>query len=192
MAPGLVPNIYSEQGTASWYGPPFHGRRASDGEIFDMNTLVAAHRTLPFGTIVRVTNLNNGMHVDVRIIDRGPFVAGRVIDLSLAAAQAINMVGPGTAPVKLELVSSPLPPAAGVFTVQVGAFQERENAERLRAGLLARYPDIFFQESDAPAGHFYRVLVGRLATEQAAQQEAAKLASVDGLQTFVVRMDTLQ
>ena len=192
MAPGLLPNVYSEQGIASWYGPPFHGRRASDGEIFDMNTLVAAHRTLPFGTIVRVTNLSNGMQVDVRIIDRGPFVAGRVIDLSLAAAQAINMVGPGTAPVKLELVSGPQPPAAGVFTVQVGAFQERENAERLRAGLLARYPDIFFQEFDAPAGHFYRVLVGRLANEQAAEQEAAKLTSEDGLQTFVVRVDTLQ
>jgi rare lipoprotein A len=192
MAPGLLPNIYSEQGIASWYGPPFHGRRASDGEIFDMNQLVAAHRTLPFGTIVRVTNLSNGMQVDVRIIDRGPFVAGRVIDLSLAAAQAINMVGPGTASVKLELVSGPQPPAAGIFTVQVGAFQERENAERLRAGLLARYPDIFFQEFDAPAGHFYRVLVGRLANEQAAEQEAAKLASEDGLQTFVVRVDTLQ
>ncbi len=192
MAPGLLPNVYSEQGIASWYGPPFHGRRASDGEIFDMNTLVAAHRTLPFGTIVRVTNLSNGMQVVVRIIDRGPFVAGRVIDLSLAAAQAINMVGPGTALVKLELVSGPQPPAAGIFTVQVGAFQERDNAERLRARLLARYPDIFFQEFDAPAGHFYRVLVGRLANEQAAEQEAAKLASEDGLQTFVVRVDTLQ
>jgi rare lipoprotein A len=192
MAPGLLPNIYSEQGIASWYGLPFHGRRASDGEIFDMNQLVAAHRTLPFGTIVRVTNLSNGMQVDVRIIDRGPFVAGRVIDLSLAAAQAINMVGPGTASVKLELVSGPQPPAAGIFTVQVGAFQERDNADRLRARLLARYPDIFFQEFDAPAGHFYRVLVGRLANEQAAEQEAAKLASEDGLQTFVVRVDTLQ
>jgi cell division septation protein DedD len=90
------------------------------------------------------------------------------------------------------MVSGPQQPTAGVFTVQVGAFQQRENAERLRAGLLARYPDIFFLEFDTPAGHFYRVLVGRLATEQAAQQEAAKLTSEDGLQTFVVRMDTLQ
>ncbi len=92
---------------ASWYGLPFHGRKASNGEIFDMNQLVAAHRTLPFNSIVRVTNLNNGLQVDVRIIDRGPFVEGRVIDLSQAAARAIQMIGTGVAPVRIELVTAP-------------------------------------------------------------------------------------
>jgi peptidoglycan lytic transglycosylase len=96
---------YVEEGIASWYGFPFQGRRASDGEIYDMNQMTAAHRTLPFNTIVRVTNLRNGLQTEVRIIDRGPFVEGRIIDLSLAAAKALDMVPMGTAPVRLELVS---------------------------------------------------------------------------------------
>jgi rare lipoprotein A len=96
---------YVEEGVASWYGFPFQGRRASDGEIYDMNQMTAAHRTLPFNTIVRVTNLRNGLQTEVRIIDRGPFVEGRIIDLSLAAAKALDMVPMGTAPVRLELVS---------------------------------------------------------------------------------------
>src|SRR6204780_2941502 len=79
-----------EEGLASWYGPPYHGRQAADGEIYDMETLVAAHRTLPFNTWVRVTNLSNSKTVEVRIIDRGPFVGGRIIDLSHAAAQAVE------------------------------------------------------------------------------------------------------
>src|ERR1700678_2355310 len=96
-----------ERGMASWYGHPYHGRRAADGEIYDMETLVAAHRTLPFNTWVRVYNLNNNKTVDVRIIDRGPFVDGRIIDLSHAAAQAIDMIGPGIAQVRVEILSAP-------------------------------------------------------------------------------------
>jgi rare lipoprotein A len=187
----IEPSPYNELGIASWYGLPFDGRRASDGEIFDMRQLVAAHRTLPFGSIVRVTNLSNGRQIEVRIIDRGPFVGGRVIDLSQAAARAIDMLGPGTAPVRLDLISSPTP-LAGQFAVQIGAFGRRENAERLRARLLARYPVIVFQEYDAPAGHLYRVLVGRLASQQAAQEEAAQLSRVDAVSGFVVRIDSVQ
>lgn len=105
--PGEQPGVgYTEEGVASWYGFPFQGRRTSDGEIYDMNTMVAAHRTLPFNTIVRVTNLSNGLQTEVRIVDRGPFVEGRIIDLSLAAAKVLGVVGPGTAPVRLELVSA--------------------------------------------------------------------------------------
>jgi len=95
---------YVEEGIASWYGFPFQGRRAADGEIYDMNQMTAAHRTLPFGSIVRVTNLNNGLQTEVRITDRGPFIEGRIIDLSLAAAKALDVVSTGTAPVRLELV----------------------------------------------------------------------------------------
>ena len=135
----VPPGTYVEQGVASWYGIPFHGRQSSSGEVFDMNKFVAAHRTLPFGSVVRVTNLNNGKHTEVRVIDRGPFVRGRLIDLSLAAAHAIDMVGTGIAPVRLELVSSPAP-LAGDFSVQVGAFQQRGNADRLRKDLSRRYP----------------------------------------------------
>jgi rare lipoprotein A len=183
-----VPGVFVEEGTASWYGVPFHGRRAASGEIFDMNSLVAAHRTLPFGSIVRVTNLNNGRDVQVRVIDRGPFVGDRILDLARAAAVALDMIGTGTAPVRIELMSGPNP-EVGDFTVQVGAFVDRANAERLRDRLLERYQPIFIQEYDAPSGHFYRVRVGRVPSPEAAQQLAAQLKSSDGFQTFVVRLD---
>jgi rare lipoprotein A len=97
----------TETGIASWYGEPYNGRRAASGEIFDMEQLTAAHRSFPFQTWVEVTDLDNGKKVSVRIIDRGPFVKGRVIDLSLAAARKIEMVGPGTAHVKLKVIATP-------------------------------------------------------------------------------------
>jgi rare lipoprotein A len=153
-----------------------------------MNQPVAAHRTLPFGSVVRVTNLKNGRQTEVRIIDRGPFVGGRIIDLSFAAAREIDMVGTGTASVRLELVSSPAPPLAGNFTVQIGAFQQRDNADRLRAQMAAHYP-VLVVEYDGSDGHYYRVRVGREPSQQAAQQLAAKLAADGGFQTFVVRLD---
>jgi rare lipoprotein A len=186
----VLPPAYNEQGVASWYGLPFHGRKASNGEIFDMNQLVAAHRTLPFNSIVRVTNLNNGLQVDVRIIDRGPFVEGRVIDLSQAAARAIQMIGTGIAPVRIELVAAP-PTFVANYSVQIAAFMESEKAEELRALLAPRYP-VYVQEFDSDAGHFYRVRVGRVATQQEAQKLATQLAAEGNYQTFVVRLDSLQ
>ncbi len=184
----FVPGLFVEEGKASWYGIPFNGRRAANGEIFDMNSLVAAHRTLPFGSVLRVTNLNNGRDVQVRVIDRGPFVGDRVLDLARAAAVALDMIGTGTALVRIELLSSPIPPI-GDFTVQVGAFADRANAERLRDRLLARYQPIFIQDYDAPTGHFYRVLVGRVPSPDAAQQLAVQLRNSDEFQTFVMRLD---
>jgi len=183
----VAPSTFVQQGVASWYGKPFNGRHASDGEIYHMNDAVAAHRTLPFGSMVRVTNLNNGLHTDVRIIDRGPFVHGRIIDLSRAAARAIQMIGPGTAPVRIELLSSPAP-LTGDFTVQVGAFEQQDNADRVRDQMLGSYP-VFVQEYDAPDGHFYRVRVGRVSTQEAADALAARLTSEHGFHTFVVRLD---
>ena len=181
--------MFVEEGTASWYGIPFHGRRAANGEIFDMNSLVAAHRTLPFGSILRVTNLNNGRDVQVRVIDRGPFVGDRILDLARAAAVALEMIGSGTAPVRIELLSGPNP-EIGDFTVQVGAFVDRANAERLRDHLIARYQPIFIQDYDAPTGHFYRVRVGQVRSEDAAQQLAEQLKNSDAFQqTFVMRLD---
>ncbi|HKS81455.1 MAG TPA: septal ring lytic transglycosylase RlpA family protein [Candidatus Acidoferrales bacterium] len=183
-----IPGEYEEQGVASWYGVPFNGHRTSNGEIYDMHQLTAAHRTLPFNSIVRVTNLANGMHVDVRINDRGPFVANRVIDLSLAAAQAIQMVGTGTAPVRLDLISGSNP-ESGSFGVQVGAFLVEANAEKLKAQLATRYPSISIASYESPNGVFYRVRVGRLPTEAAAQQLADQLHQDELLTTFVVRLD---
>ena len=180
--------MFVQMGTASWYGVPFNGRRAADGEIFDMNSLVAAHRTLPFGSVIRVTNLNNGRDVQVRVIDRGPFVGDRVIDLARAAAVALDMIGTGTAPVRIELLSGPNP-EAGEFTVQIGAFADRANAERLRDRLRLRYQPIFILDYDAPTGHFYRVRVGRVPNLAAAQQLALRLQASDGFVTYVVRYD---
>ena len=153
-----------------------------------MHAFTAAHRTLPFNAIVRVTNLRNGRQTQVRITDRGPFVANRVIDLSYSAAQALDMIGPGTAPVRLELIGGPNP-QIGFFSVQVGAFQSQDNAERFRAQLAGRYANVSIIPYDSPNGLFYRVRVGRLPTEEAAQQLAGQLHASEQLTTFVVRLD---
>ena len=133
------PESGGEMGLASWYGHPYHGRASASGEIYDMEQMTAAHRTLPFGTLVRVHDLDNEKTVDVRINDRGPFVDGRIIDLSHAAARAIEMIGPGTAHVRLEILSAPPTVAPAHFGVQVGAFRNRDNAERLRRAMEAQY-----------------------------------------------------
>jgi rare lipoprotein A len=184
-----VAGQYVEEGVASWYGVPFNGRHTSNGEIYDMHTLTAAHRTLPFNTVVRVTNLRNGKQIDVRINDRGPFVANRIIDLSLAASQAIEMVGTGTAQVRLEIVSATANPTTGAFGVQVGAFLQAENADKLKAQLEQQFPPVSVATYDSPNGTFYRVRVGRLATEDAAQDLANRLHAEHGYTTFVVRID---
>ena len=183
-----VPAGYTEEGNASWYGDPFNGRRASNGEIYDMYKLTAAHRTLPFETMVRVTNLNNGKSTTVRITDRGPFVENRIIDLSLAAAREIDLVGPGVAPVRVEVLGN-VDPTAGFFTVQVGAFHDHGNAERLRDRLNASYAPIFIQQYDAPEGVFYRVRVGKISGEDAARQFGEQLRSREGFTPFVTRLD---
>ena len=183
-----APSGYTEEGNASWYGVPFHGRHASNGEIYDMYKLTAAHRTLPFETIVRVTNLNNGKSTVVRITDRGPFVDNRIIDLSLAAAQEVDSVGPGVVPVRVEVLGG-VDPTAGFFTVQVGAFRDRSNAERLRDRLNASYSPIFVQQYDSPDGIFYRVRVGKISGEDAAHQFGEQLHDREGFTPFVTRLD---
>jgi len=183
-----APSGYTEEGNASWYGVPFHGRHASNGETYDMYKLTAAHRTLPFETMVLVTNLNNGKSTVVRITDRGPFVDNRIIDLSLAAAREVDSVGPGVVPVRVEVLGG-VDPTAGFFTVQVGAFRERANAERLRERLSASYSPIFIQQYDSPDGVFYRVRVGRISGEDAAHQFGGQLHDLEGFTPLVTRLD---
>lgn len=192
--PAPAPVGYTEEGNASWYGNPFHGRHASNGEIYDMYKLTAAHRTLPFETVVRVTNLSNGKTTTVRITDRGPFVDNRIIDLSLAAAREIDSVGPGVVPVRLEVIGN-IDVAAlteGFFTVQVGAFRDRANAERLRDRLSVTYSPIFIQQYDAPDGAFYRLRVGKVSGEDAAKELAAQLRDKEGFTTLVFRLDDVK
>jgi len=189
-APG--PIIQGETGIASWYGHPFHGRQTASGEIYNMYDMTAAHRTLPFGSEVRVHDLENGRDVQVRINDRGPFVEGRIIDLSFAAAQAMGM--PATALVRLEILGTETPEsvasAAGIFGVQVGAFRDRENAERLKAAIARRFGPVSIQTFDRGDAVFYRVRVGRESTEEGAAQLGRELQQA-GLATeiFVIRLD---
>jgi rare lipoprotein A len=183
VAPG-----YTEEGVASWYGPPYHGRAAADGEIYDMETLVAAHREMPFNTWLRVTNLANGKTVDVRIIDRGPFVRGRILDLSKAAARQIDLLGPGIGRVRLEVIAAPADiPANDFYAVQVGAFALRENADRLRSELSEKYGPVqlVVKQGSVP---LWRVLVGKESSSAAAQHLANELSSI-GSAVFVVRLD---
>jgi rare lipoprotein A len=183
-----APSGYTEEGNASWYGAPFHGRRASNGEIYDMYKLTAAHRTLPFETMVRVTNVSNGKSTVVRITDRGPFVENRIIDLSLAAAREIESVGPGVVPVRVEVLGN-VDLTAGFFTVQVGAFKDRGNAERLRDRLNVVYSPIFIQLYDSPDGLLYRVRVGKISGEDAARAFSDQLRDREGFTPFVTRLD---
>ncbi len=187
-----APAGYSEEGNASWYGEPFHGRRASNGEIYDMYKFTAAHRTLPFDTMVRVTNLNNGKSTTVRITDRGPFVDNRIIDLSLAAAREIESIGPGVVRVRVEVITPGIDPTSGFFTVQVGAFRDRGNADRLRDRLNASYSPTFIQQYDSPDGLLYRVRVGKITGEDAARQFSEQLRGREGFSPFVVRLDDPQ
>jgi len=180
---------YTEQGEASWYGVPFHGRQASNGEIYDMNKLTAAHRTLPFETMVRVTNERNGKSTVVRITDRGPFVNNRIIDLSYAAAREIESIGPGVVPVRLEVLSTGIDPEAGFFTIQVGSFRERANAERFRERLSATYSPTFIKRYDTSSGAFYRVHVGKVSGEEAAKEFGERLRSSEGVTPMVIRLD---
>jgi rare lipoprotein A len=183
-----IPGEYVEEGVASWYGDPFNGHRTSNGEIYDMYQFTAAHRTLPFGAVLRVTNLSNGKQTEVRINDRGPFVGNRIIDLSLSAARAIDMVGPGTAQVRIEMLGGPSP-TVGAFGVQVGAFLVKENADALRDRLATQFSPVIVVPYDSPNGQYFRVRVGRVASEGAAGDIANQLRAAGQSYTFVVRLD---
>jgi rare lipoprotein A len=181
---------YTETGVASWYGHPYHGRQAANGEIYDMETMVAAHRTLPFDTWVRVHNLLNGKEVEVRIIDRGPFVNGRIIDLSHAAAKVIELIGPGTAQVEVQVIRPPAGAPVALFAVQVGAFRDRGTAEQVRVRMAERYGAARLLERRENPG-VWRVLVGAESTSDAAAALAGRIRSESGERNaFVVRLDS--
>ena len=204
LAPARIGD--SETGVASWYGFPYHGRRAASGEIYDMQQLTAAHRTLPFQTWIEVTNLSNGKQVDVRINDRGPFVKGRIVDLSQAAARDIDMLRAGTARVRLKVITppppatQPLPPpalpvdpipvttaSANCFVVQAGAFTDHDRAEALRATLEDRFTParVVFFTTAAP----WRVIVGHDMTRDQATQLAIRIRQQTGAALVIAEPD---
>ncbi len=179
------PESEAQTGVASWYGHPFDGRLTANGEIYDMEKMTAAHRTLPFGTVLRVERLDNGKTTEVRINDRGPFVKDRIIDLSHAAAQAISM--PGIANVRLQVIRTPATRAADSFAVQVGAFSKRSEADQLRARLEQKYGSatLIYRDRDQT----WCVLVGLQPDIVGANALAAQLDK-ESPPAFVVRVDS--
>jgi len=191
---------FRQTGLASWYGDQFHGRKTANGEIYDMYAMTAAHKTLPFNTYVSVKNLANGRKQDVRINDRGPFVRGRIIDLSYAAANKLGIVGPGTAKVEIVALGTftvpppkkgdpqaydPVDYQKGNFTFQVGAFLERQNAERLKAKLAESYTNAHIATYQNGERIFYRVRVGKFNTLKKAMEYEKNLIA-DGYDPIIV------
>ena len=189
---------FRQKGIASWYGKQFHGRKTSNGETYNMYGLSAAHKTLPLGTWVKVRNLENNKSLELRINDRGPFVRGRVIDLSYGAAKKLGVVGPGTAKVEVTALGvrkpntargeryTPIDYYTGKFTFQVGAFGERRNAERLRQQLERDYANAHIVPFVNGEEIFYRVRVGACTTLEEAAQFEAKLVRAGYGQAFIV------
>jgi rare lipoprotein A len=176
--------IYVETGMASWYAAPYQNRRSSNGEVYNMNALTAAHRTLPLNSIARITNVRTGRSAVVRITDRGPFITGRMLDLSLAAAKQVDVWRAGVAEVRLEVVQSPSPiDHGGRWCVQVGAFTDKAVAAHFKEKLQRRYPTANVLQFSGPTGDWIRVRVPeddkhraeRMLREASAPQGAAFL-----------------
>ncbi|MCY4440155.1 MAG: septal ring lytic transglycosylase RlpA family protein [Deltaproteobacteria bacterium] len=179
----------SQQGVASWYGPGFHGKKTTSGTVYDQHGMTAAHQTLPLGSSVEVTNLTNGTTVTVLINDRGPFAKGRIIDLSYAAAQAVDMVRPGTAPVRVDVLDTGGYPLTAIpdrldYTLQVGAFSELGKARELKARLEHRYDRPVAIE---PHDGYHRVRLGTFTGYDEAKAYGARL-SREGLPVVVVEV----
>jgi rare lipoprotein A len=178
--------VYRETGIASWYGKEFHGRKTASGEVFDMHGLSAAHRTLPLGTVVRVTNLENYKSVTVTISDRGPLVKNWVLDLSYGAARELGFVEQGTARVKIETLKAVSAPAR--YTVQAATYTEEENARMLKERLSKKFEHVFIVPLETNRVRFYQVRIGSYSSEERAEIVAGKL-TLEGLEPVVLRKD---
>ncbi len=192
---------FRQQGTASWYGKKFHGKKTASGEIYDMHAMTAAHKTLPMGTYVRVSNQNNGKTATVRINDRGPYVRKRIIDLSYSAARKLEIVGPGSAPVEIVALGSavikktangsirsyqPIDYNHGLFTFQIGAFKNRDNAMRLKNTLSRTYPNLHIMTYHTGHATFYRVRLGKCRSLQEALRYEKQLIQAGFKDAFTV------
>lgn len=184
--PMAVAETYDETGIASWYGKDFHGRKTASGETFDMSAISAAHRTLPLGAVIRVTNLDNFKSIKVKVNDRGPFSGSRILELSYAAARELGFAARGTARVKIEVFEELGQPP--LYTVQAASFTEEENAKLLKDRLSQRFELIIIVPFESNLGKFYRVRVGSYGTEEKAESVAGKL-KLEGLEPYVIRKD---
>lgn len=192
---GPVTDDHPLQGVASWYGPSFHGNATANGESYDMWALTAAHRTLPFGTNVLVKSVDTGKSVTVRINDRGPFIRGRVIDLSYGAARELAMIGKGTEEVILTVLDSPISRYSGNvpdernrdFWVQAGSFATLRPAIILREQLANHYPNVRLKTVDLPSGQWHRVQVGTFHSRENAQTVVKELENQFDLNPLLIQ-----
>lgn len=172
---------HTERGLASWYGPGFDGKRAANGEVYDMNQLTAAHRTLPFDTVVQVRNRDNGRRVEVRITDRGPFVKGRIIDLSYEAAKQLDMLGPGVVPVEIRIIAGgPVNGKSSQLWVQAGAFRNADEADAFYRQLRREYPDVKLSSD----GTWHRIRLGPFEKRKDAERAQRQLQR-QGIDAFL-------
>jgi rare lipoprotein A len=181
--------VFEETGMASWYGAPYHNRRGSNGEVYNMHLMTAAHLTLPLGSIVRVTNVKTGHSAVVRITDRGPFVEGRILDLSFAAAKALDVYQPGVAKVRLEALQVPAPlDTGGRWAVQIGSFAGQKNAGEVAEHLQRRYRTAKVLRFPSPAGGWW-VRVRVVDDDRARAQTLARETQTPEGSVFLVRLD---
>ena len=166
-----------QYGVASWYGSDFHGKPTSSGEIYDMYQLTCAHNTLPLGTAVMVTNLENGKSLELKVNDRGPFVKDRIIDLSYAAAKILGMWEKGTAYVKVEVIG-PLIEQIQRFTLQVSSFADEINAQKLADQLRKSFENVYVATVETLTQKYHRVRVGQFETRESALNIAEKLSQM--------------
>lgn len=181
--------LFVETGWASWYGAPYNHRRSSNGEVYNMHAMTAAHRTLPLGSTVRVTNLKTGHSAVVQITDRGPFVSGRILDLSQAAAKKVDVWGAGVAMVRLEVLRAPAPlNSGGRWAVQIGAFEKEHAADKLRDHLSHRYQTAKVQCFGSPVGDWW-VRVRVQDDDRKRAEEVARNTHTSEGDIFLVRLD---
>jgi rare lipoprotein A len=178
-----------ETGLASWYGAPYHNRRGSNGEVYNMNAMTAAHRTLPLGSIVRVTNIKTGRSALVRITDRGPFIPGRILDLSLAAAKKVDVWQAGVCQVRVEVLQTPTPlTAGGRWAVQIGAFDDEDAAHQVADRLTRRYHTAKVLSFSSPVGDWW-VRVRVLDDDRTRAEQVARDSRTSQGAIFLVRLD---
>lgn len=181
--------IFEETGMASWYGAPYHNRRGSNGEVYNMNAMTAAHRTLPLGSIARITNVKTGHSALVRITDRGPFVEGRIVDLSFAAAKALDVYQPGIAKVRVEVLQAPAPlETGGRWAVQIGPFAGQKDAAELAEHLQRRYQTANVLKFASPT-HDWWVRVRVLNDERPRAESLVRETETHEGAVFLVRLD---
>jgi len=195
--PSIQSRAERKQIIASWYGPDFHGKLTASGEVYNMYDYTCAHKEYPFGTKLNVLNTRSNKEVECLVNDRGPFVAGRDLDLSYAAAKKIDMIGTGTAPVMIELVGRDMRyvkyireggPSDGMLTIQVASFRDASNARRLKTALEMTHGNVYIMETNVGGSRYFRVRLGKFSSKGDAYKTGGPLAN-EGYEVLITRYE---